>query len=335
MRKTELGVSGAMSVLVAGDDARSAVLLHEHLTAAGHRVRTARSGESALALLSQTSFQIIVAEPVMTGMSGVELCRRVRSDLPGGARAPHFVMLTEDGGCGPDCVDSAIEAGVDDFLAKPIQSGELLARLRAWGRFVRLQEQVGRQGLEMARLSGHLADAHVELAVAGARLATRDARDELTGLPNRRAALRRLDEVFAEARRSDRPLACALADVDGFKRWNETYGFAAGDRVLERVAEVLRTCLPPDAAYRMVGDEFLLLFPGRTAAEATVLTDQCRAALLAPRARHDGEPGAVTISAGVAELTARTPTPDDLLIDADTALVRAKRAGHDRIALAA
>ena len=335
MRKTELGACGGLSVLIAGDDAGCSAVLHDHLSAAGHRVRTARSAEAALALLALSRFHIVVAEPHMPGTTGVELCRRLREEQPAGPRSPHFVLLVEPAGQEPERVGRAIEAGVDDFLAKPLNEGELLARLRGWSRFVRMQEQVSRQAIEMSRLSGRLADAHVDLAVADARLAARATHDELTGLPNRRAALARLEAAYADAREAGRPLACAMADVDGFRRWNETYGNAAGDRLLRRVAEVLRTCLPAEAAYRMVGDEFLLLFPGRTAAEANILTERCRAALLAPRAGHDGEPGGVTISAGVAELTDRTPTAEDLLIEAGAALDGARRVGHDRVAMAA
>jgi diguanylate cyclase (GGDEF)-like protein len=156
--------------------------------------------------------------------------------------------------------------------------------------------------------------------------------DELTGVPNRRSILERLEREVA-ALRDGRALAVIAFDVDHFKRINDVHGHHGGDRVLESIADVIARRLPPAAKVgRMGGEEFLIVLPACGAATASALAEDLRARVA--EARFDGFDAdeRVTISLGVSE-----GVPGDdieaLLRRADAALYRAKGEGRDRVVL--
>jgi diguanylate cyclase (GGDEF)-like protein len=222
-------------------------------------------------------------------------------------------------------VVEAFNAGADDFLSKPFYEPELVARMRAWVRLVALQEELAARHGESVRLAA-------ELLAANERLAIVAARDELTGLGNRREAMRRLDEALAVARRYGRPLACASVDVDRFKRVNDTLGHAAGDLVLRHVARVLRdTARAADGVFRTGGDEFLAVLPEQTAEQAAGWARRCRLAIAADPPVYRGAPVLVSVSVGVAQHPAAatptlTPDPDAVVAELDALLEAADRA---------
>ena len=165
-----------------------------------------------------------------------------------------------------------------------------------------------------------------------AREAQSAGEDELTQLANRRTFTAAGTRELARARRSQRPLAVVLIDVDDFKWVNDTFGHAAGDDVLRAVAEMLRTQTREiDLAARYGGDEFALLLPETDREEALEAAERFHVALAA-RALGDGRtlPSGVTASIGVAAGVA--PSLDELVAAADRALYRAKQAGKNRTA---
>ena len=159
--------------------------------------------------------------------------------------------------------------------------------------------------------------------------------DSLTGLPNRRAGLRRLDELFARARQHGAPLSVAFVDIDHFKSINDEYGHEAGDRVLMAAAEALRGAVRgPVEAARMGGEEFLVLLPGVGAHAAVQRMEALRGRLAAQGSglRMDGL--VLTASIGVASLQAGDADAAALLRRADGAMYVAKRSGRDQVQLA-
>lgn len=161
--------------------------------------------------------------------------------------------------------------------------------------------------------------------------------DPLTGLANRRAFESQLARAVHEARGNGSPLALAFCDIDNFKKINDTHGHEVGDRVLKYVARLLSD-ISNDACHvsRHGGEEFVILFEGKTADQAFEVIDDARRTLAARRLglKDSGDPiGQVTFSAGVAELhddeNGRT-----MLRNADTALYRAKRHGRNQVLMA-
>ena len=156
--------------------------------------------------------------------------------------------------------------------------------------------------------------------------------DELTGLPNRRAGLKRLEQHMRDARAGAGTLAVGFLDIDLFKRINDVHGHEAGDRVLVAVAATLTSAVrDPADVIRMGGEEFLVLLPGIGGASARARLEVMRNEVSAAGAELGIEGLAVTASIGLATLAPDDTDAASLLRRADEAMYRAKRAGRDRV----
>jgi diguanylate cyclase (GGDEF)-like protein len=159
--------------------------------------------------------------------------------------------------------------------------------------------------------------------------------DSVTSLPNRALLSDRLAQEVARARRAEQSFGVLLFDLDGFKAVNDTWGHAAGDRVLTLVAERARKCVrASDTLGRLGGDEFLAILPETGAEGALAVAEKLRAALSEPY-ELAGAVARVGVSLGVGLFPANGDGPDALLRAADAALYRAKREGKNRVELAA
>lgn len=158
-------------------------------------------------------------------------------------------------------------------------------------------------------------------------------RDALTGVLNKRALTEALGREHAFAIRHERPLSAALFDIDHFKRVNDTYGHAAGDAVLSQAASRVRSTLRAEDVFaRYGGEEFAAVMRDTPAAAAMQCMERVRRAVEAAPFVFESTAIPVTVSIGVATLTAgRHPSPGSLLEDADRALYVAKRTGRNRV----
>ncbi|HEU0024143.1 MAG TPA: GGDEF domain-containing protein [Thermoleophilaceae bacterium] len=155
--------------------------------------------------------------------------------------------------------------------------------------------------------------------------------DSLTGLLNRSALETRVAEIEQQARLTGGALSLVLCDIDRFKQVNDTYGHERGDAVLRDVAYGLRKSLRSfELAYRLGGEEFLVLMPGADLAEAAQVAERLRAGLA------QAKPGglALTMSVGVASASGDELRYDEVFREADAALFEAKRGGRDRVVVA-
>jgi diguanylate cyclase (GGDEF)-like protein/PAS domain S-box-containing protein len=157
--------------------------------------------------------------------------------------------------------------------------------------------------------------------------------DMLTGLPNRRRFVMRLEEEHARLRRFDMHYAALLLlDLDSFKRINDTYGHAAGDAVLCQFASVIRGSIREiDVAARVGGEEFAIILPGATRTAALEFAERLRARVAETPAQHMGKSIRFTVSIGIAAMEAADSEAGAALVRADTALYRAKQSGRDRV----
>jgi len=158
----------------------------------------------------------------------------------------------------------------------------------------------------------------------------------LTGLYNRRYLDETIGREVTHVHRAGLPLSVAVLDVDGFKNVNDTHGHAAGDRVLQRTADVLRENVRgSDLVCRSGGDEFIVVMPGATLDTAVARAESWRAAAAAgPVTARDGVPVAYTLSIGVALHANQNESFQACMDRADAALFAAKRAGRDRVVAA-
>ncbi len=177
-------------------------------------------------------------------MDGTQLCRTLRSAKD--IQPRHFIMLTVHSE--RERLLAAYDAGIDDFISKPFDQGELLARVRASVRSVVLQRQLVTKVTDLQSLNA-------ELAVATTRLQQLSITDELTGLFNRRHAMAQLSNQWCLSSRDESPLTIAIVDVDHFKSVNDRHGHQVGDEVLRRTATLLMSHAgESDLACRVGGD---------------------------------------------------------------------------------
>jgi diguanylate cyclase (GGDEF)-like protein len=168
------------------------------------------------------------------------------------------------------------------------------------------------------------------LAIAKRRVEELARTDPLTGLANRRHAIERLQDEARRAQRGHAPFALVLADLDHFKRVNDTHGHACGDYVLARFADIAAACVRAlDVAARWGGEEFLLILPGTDAAGASTLAEKVRARLFTAELSWRGDPVPVTATFGVAACS--DGDVDACLRVADAALYRGKESGRNTV----
>ncbi len=318
-------------VLIVDDDPMALALLEKHLTAAGHEVWAASNGAEAMRTLLIKGIPVIITDWMMPEMDGLELCRAIRAHE--GIRYAYVIIVTAH--TDRDRVVEAFEAGADDYLSKPLNRRELLARLQAGERIIGLQRDLDSRNLEVHRSNAEMAIANIRLAEANQKLDLMATHDELTGLINRREAMHRLEEWWAASERHEDPLACITLDLDHFKSCNDVYGHAVGDVVLKATAEVLRSAVRTDECIaRIGGEEFLAICPRSTEAMAATAAERLRKVVEANVVKSDNLEVRVTISLGVAQRMPEMKRPDDLLRAADAALYAAKDKGRNRVCLA-
>lgn len=314
----------ALQVVVIDDDAVERSLLSAHLRKAGHSVAVAVDGVEGLKTVLEVNPQLVITDRMMPGMDGVTLCRALRQTKMG--RQLYVLMLT--GSEDEQSQVEAFEAGADDYLVKPCRPKILAARLRACQRLLHLQEEVRRDKEELRR---YMAD----LSVANRKLQQAALTDALTGLYNRRYAMDRLEQEWAEASRSGGLLAALILDIDHFKKINDTYGHDIGDVVLCETAGQLRATLRgSDVVCRLGGEEFLVIASGIGAEAALACGERLRRAIEENHLETAAGSLRVTLSLGAAVRTPAMRGPQDLLKAADLAVYAAKQGGRNCVRLA-
>ena len=296
-----------MKILIADDDTLSRRLLESTLVRLGHEVTAVSDGPDAvLALAQDDGLKLAILDWMMPGADGLEVCRAVRS-----REGPYVYLILLTARDGREDMVEALDSGADDFVTKPFDAMELRARLRSGARVLELQDN---------------------LLKAQEALRVEAARDSLTGLWNRGMILEQLRRELRRARHERRPLAVILADIDHFKKVNDTYGHAAGDEVLQQAANRMRLAVRDyDFIGRYGGEEFLIVLPGCDDACGRMVAERVRekvaeSAVIAGEASLD-----VRVSMGIAFMDGCDEAPPSLLARADAALYRAKANGRNRV----
>jgi two-component system cell cycle response regulator len=301
-----------VKVLIAEDDVVSRRLLEAMLTRWGYEVVVTRNGDEAWELLQRTDAPpLAILDWMMPGMDGVEVCRKVRQR--GQEPYIYLLLLTTKGR--KENIIEGLDAGADDYLTKPFDPHELQVRLRTGKRIMTLQ---------------------AELIEAREALRVQAMHDPLTGIWNRRAILDVLGNELARSRREGLSVAVAIADIDHFKRINDTYGHLVGDTALCEAASRMRAQLRPyDAIGRYGGEEFLIVLPGCTSQDAFKLAERLRIGVSQEPVSIPGGTIEVMCSLGVAACDVIVVLePTALIQAADSALYRAKAGGRNRVELA-
>ncbi len=279
-------------------------IIRSILDNAGYLPHMATSGEEALAEAASGDYSIFISSLEHSGLSGLELFWRIKSDPQTRNMFTIAVTAHDD----KRAFVEALDSGADDFLRKPVAEPELKARLRVADRTVQLQKDL------------------LCLAMT----------DVLTGIPNRRAFMDRLRAEVARAVRHSTALCVAMVDIDHFKSVNDTYGHATGDVVIRSVANALSDAVrDSDIVGRLGGEEFAVILPDSRLEDATQTCERLRQSIENTTVSTDeGKPLSVTASLGLVEYTKSDQTADTLLNLADEALYESKQNGRNRLTVA-
>ena len=283
--------------------------LAARLSAAGHEVQRATSSAEALERSREQGLDLLMVSLHLAGEDGLRLCSRFRSQDET-RHVPILLILDEDE---LEQLTKGLELGVTDYLIRPIDHNELLARTRTQIRRRRYHDKLR-----------EMLDKSVSLAYT----------DALTGIYNRRYMNAHLDRKIMEISDTQKPLSVVIFDIDHFKQVNDNYGHAGGDEVLRTLAERVGSSIRDfDLLARYGGEEFVVIMPSTPADVAAMVAERLRQRLEAQAFEVSGhdQPLPITASLGVATTTDPMETADNLLARADTALYAAKRGGRNRV----
>jgi two-component system cell cycle response regulator len=277
----------------------------------GHTVDVAVDADEAMAKAGAQDFDLVMANDTDEG-DVLRLCSHLRSQKE--TRHGPILLIVDDGS--EDRLAKAMELGVNDYLVRPVDRDELIARTRTQVRRKRYED----------RLRNNYVNS-VNAAVT----------DSLTGMYNRRYLESHFERVVGRVAGTDKEITLMVLDIDHFKSVNDTHGHDVGDEVLQGVAKRIQSNLRGfDTAVRFGGEEFVVLLPdgdaatGRTAAER--LCSFIAATPVPVAGKPEGLP--ITVSIGVATSTAGVETLDQMVKRADVALYEAKESGRNRVVFA-
>ncbi len=290
-----------LTVLVIEDHPDQRDLLAIVLQREGYRVITAANGVEALEQLQQHQVHIALSDIMMPKMDGFELINKIRSSPA--LKNIYLILITariQEG----DRV-RGLDMGADDYITKPFSFSELLARVRVGSRVVQYQQHLEYQSQV----------------------------DSLTGLFNRRAFEKKVEEEFERAKRYHHPLSLLILDIDNFKNINDTYGHQGGDAALVKIGETLKDkTRRSDFPSRYGGEEFVLVLPETDAENAVQVAEKIHEDVRTSQFGTAAKPFVLTVSIGLSS-TSNKEYSDwrEMLKDADYALYLAKNTGKDRV----
>ena len=285
---------------------------HERISgmlAAEHTVDVESAPNNALLRAAEGDYDLVIVSLALANFDALRLCSQLRS-LDRTRNVP--ILAIADGDDNARMV-RGLEIGVNDYLLRPVDKNELLARARTQIRKKRYTERL-RDNVQQS----------IEMAIT----------DALTGLYNRRYMETHLSALVEQAAARGKPLTALIIDIDFFKSINDGFGHDAGDDVLREFATRIRKSIRGiDLACRYGGEEFVIIMPETDMGVATIVAERLRRRIASEPfpIEHGGKAIDVTISIGIAALDSADANAGNILKRADQALYRAKRDGRNRV----
>ena len=299
-------------ILIAEDNVVSRKILEKGLIKAGFDVVSVENGKEAFKILKDDFFPMVITDWNMPEMTGPELCRAIR-----GHNFPSyvFIILVTANDTNEDII-AGLEAGADDYLVKPINQAELVARLKAGKRILKLERS---------------------LKEANEKITVLSITDPLTGIYNRSYLEERLPQEIARSFRYGHALSLLMCDIDHFKRINDTYGHPMGDKILKDFVDCLNGSIRQgiDWMVRYGGEEFLIVLPETHAHGGYLGAERLRKVVSDNIFTIDGKNIHVTASFGVSGFDPSERNDkmsiESLIAESDKYLYQAKEEGRDRV----
>jgi two-component system, cell cycle response regulator len=288
-----------VKVLIIDDDPSALEVAKARLSKEGLEIVCAQGGVAGLKTARAEDPDLILLDLDMPDISGFDVCRTLKAD---GELCMIPVLFLSSSTTAEDKI-AGLDLGAVDYVTKPFDAFELRARVRAALRTKHLQDML-------------FEHAHI---------------DPLTGLPNRRALMERLQHEWARIERHGGHLSFIMADVDNFKQINDRYGHNIGDKLLQEVAGAISgQCRETDLPARYGGDEFAIIVPGDMTPAAIHLAERCRHEIAKTCVAVQNEVVTAVASFGVADIRG-VSSMGVLMKRADEALYQAKAAGRNRV----
>ncbi|MBT4007495.1 MAG: PleD family two-component system response regulator [Rhodospirillales bacterium] len=297
------------NVLVLEPDVYVGERLQDMLSSDGHSVVCKETAADAVESLDGAAFDIILASRHLDEDDGLRFCSHLRT-IEKYRTLPILLIIDEEEVS--DLV-KGFELGVNDYLIRPIDANEVKARVRSQLKQKRYRERL-RENYQRS----------LSMALT----------DDLTGLYNHRYLCAHLDTALADAVNSGKPLSILMLDIDFFKKVNDTYGHAAGDRVLKEIANCMVLNLREfDTAARLGGEEFVIIMPECSRQVSLKVAERLRSVIEGYpfTGAQEGEHISVTVSIGLSVVEKDSITGEALMARTDQALYAAKRAGRNQV----
>jgi diguanylate cyclase (GGDEF)-like protein len=309
-----------MKLLLADDSHSNRALIKAYAEEAGHEVVTANDGNEAVSLFKRDKPDLVILDVNMPVKDGIEAAREIRQLTDRDNDWIPIVFLSAL--ANSDDIVKGIDAGGDDYLAKPIDAIVLNAKLRAMQRIAEMRQKLQQANRDLELIS---------------------VRDGLTGLANRRHFDVQIKYELKRAMRSQLPLSVILCDIDHFKLYNDTYGHQKGDDCLKIMAIIMQNLIhrTGDLIARYGGEEFVIILPETRLKNAHHVAELLCLGVESRKIEHEPAPARpfVTVSAGVSTIIPKVGDDigdvcHDLIKRADSALYKAKDQGRNRVVIA-
>lgn len=297
-------------ILIVDDEIKLLDRLKRLLEMEGYQVSTAENGRAVTQMMEEGCFDLVITDLMMPKMNGYEVMNFV------GKHCPETMVVVLTAHASVESVVKALRSGAYDYIVKPVRMG--------------IVKEVVKRACERIELQKQLMEATRQLQILAVT-------DDLTNVYNQRYFKERLTEEFERTQRYSQPLSCMMIDVDRFKTLNDTYGHLEGDKILKKIAQVIKESIrSSDLLARYGGDEFILLLPQTPSDKAFMVAERIKAGITDNFASSYQELGSLTVSLGISTI----PNPEvkeetDLVSQADKALYAAKRAGRNCIEIIA
>lgn len=326
-------LDASADVLIVDDTPANLQVLSAHLSAAGHKVRALPRGDMVMTAIAKRRPDIILLDIMMPHMSGYDVADMLQADADTAEIPVVFIS-----GLGDTLAKiRAFERGGVDYIVKPFERDEVLARVRVHVELARTKAQLRHKLAEVERLNRRLQRMNEALL-------TESTTDALTKLGNRRHFDETLLREWPPALANGEPLSLILADVDHFKQVNDRFGHALGDEVLRQVSRLLeQSTRDSDVICRYGGEEFAIVLTETSLEVAAKIAERVRLAVAVYPWHTLSAELIITMSLGVASSrevlstsVANTASAEDmpsqrLLEAADSALYRAKHGGRNQV----
>jgi len=314
-------------ILIVDDTPANLRLLSGMLDEQSYKFRMAPNGELALKSAQAIPPDLILLDIKMPGMNGYEVCEQLKAD-PRTRDIPVIFISALDQ---TDDKVKAFTFGGVDYITKPFQVEEVLARVETHLALSALQHQLAAANVELQESNDRLKSEIEKRIQAEAKLQKLATTDPLTELYNRRHFFDLAEKEFARALRYQRHFSLILIDLDNFKTVNDKHGHLCGDRVLQEVARCInQNSRDVDIYGRYGGDEFVVLVPETPQPYARIFAERLRQIIPAQLEKMEEISDPVTLSIGIANFRGEVDKTIDTLIErADQALYAAKEAGQN------